>query len=125
MLFTRSSNDKRNSNYGLFSQILLELCNHPLIAMSISCVKYFSSPILNSFFEHCFKVRVLPFIFEVSLLFAVPKQKVTHSRKRMRMATKQLRNIQNITKCSKCGEPKLLHNLCWKCYGEFKKISKA
>lgn len=74
-------------------------------------------------FEKCIN-RLIPFNFECNLLFAVPKQKVTHSRKRMRMATKQLRNLQNITKCPKCGQTKLLHNLCWKCYGDYKKAMK-
>lgn len=69
--------------------------------------------------------NLIPVSLEASILFAVPKQKVTHSRKRMRMATKQLRNLQNVTKCPKCGEPKLLHNLCWKCYGDFKLLSKS
>ena len=83
---------------------------------------HFSS--LFSVFESCLNRCYIPLTFEISLLFAVPKQKVTHSRKRMRMATKQLRNLQNITKCPKCGQPKLLHNLCWKCYGDYKKLVK-
>lgn len=69
-----------------------------------------------------FTVPVLDIDF--SLLLAVPKQKVTHSRKRMRMATKQLRNLQNITKCTACGSPKLMHSLCWTCYGKMKKTEK-
>lgn len=76
-------------------------------------------PSISSVFERCID-RLSLLNFECSLLFAVPKQKVTHSRKRMRMATKQLRNLQNITNCPKCGQSKLLHNLCWKCYGNYK-----
>ncbi len=58
--------------------------------------------------------------FEFNILLATPKQKVTHSRKRLRMTSKGLKNLSNITKCHLCNEPKLLHTLCWACYKKFK-----
>lgn len=91
--------------------------------MSVLGLKYVRNPTFYSFCESIVK-RLIPLKFELSLLFAVPKQKVTHSRKRMRMATKQLQNLQNITNCPRCGHSKLLHNLCWECYGNFKKSIK-
>jgi ribosomal protein L32 len=54
------------------------------------------------------------------LLFAVPKKKVTHSRKRQRQANNGLELKKNITTCPTCGGMKTLHYLCWNC---FKKIA--
>jgi large subunit ribosomal protein L32 len=59
-------------------------------------------------------------LFPASLLFAVPKKRVTHSRKRKRMATKWPRNVWDIEQCPGCGSMKKMHNLCWKCYIRFK-----
>jgi large subunit ribosomal protein L32 len=55
-----------------------------------------------------------------SFLLAVPKQKVTHARKRERMATKWPQNIQNIVRCHTCGSPKFMHHICWMCFKRFK-----
>ncbi|KAJ1504949.1 hypothetical protein HMI54_002431 [Coelomomyces lativittatus] len=49
------------------------------------------------------------------LLWAVPKQRTSHSKKRMRMATKGLKNLHNITVCRVCQGPKLIHHLCPSC----------
>ncbi|KZP31304.1 hypothetical protein FIBSPDRAFT_657080, partial [Athelia psychrophila] len=50
-------------------------------------------------------------------LLAVPKKKVSHSRKSMRSADKGLVDKQNIVNCPACGMPKLSHHLCQECYG--------
>jgi large subunit ribosomal protein L32 len=49
-------------------------------------------------------------------LLAVPKKKVSHSRKAMRAANKGLKDKQNIVNCPACGSPKLAHHLCANCY---------
>lgn len=84
-------------------------------------------PAIEKFESLCGRLisHYIPFDVEFTVLFAVPKQKVSHSRKRIRMASKQLKNLQNISNCSKCGQPKLQHSLCWSCYGDFKKSIKS
>ncbi|GFZ42661.1 hypothetical protein JCM24511_00378 [Saitozyma sp. JCM 24511] len=52
------------------------------------------------------------------ILMAVPKHKVTHSRKSMRSANKGLKNRTNISNCEACGMPKLAHNICPNCYSQ-------
>jgi len=49
-------------------------------------------------------------------LLAVPKKKVSHSRKAMRASGKGLKDKQNIVNCPGCGTPKLAHHLCKNCY---------
>jgi large subunit ribosomal protein L32 len=46
------------------------------------------------------------------LWFAVPKSKVSHSKKRMKLSNKGLKNKMNIMKCQACGSAKLMHHLC-------------
>ncbi|KZW02135.1 hypothetical protein EXIGLDRAFT_829681 [Exidia glandulosa HHB12029] len=53
-----------------------------------------------------------------SIVLAVPKKKVSHSRKAMREANKGLKDKLNIVNCPSCGMPKLAHNLCEHCYRE-------
>ncbi|KAJ7070992.1 ribosomal L32p protein family-domain-containing protein [Mycena amicta] len=50
------------------------------------------------------------------IVLAVPKKKVSHSRKAMREANKGLKDKQNIVNCPGCGAPKLAHHLCPNCY---------
>ena len=52
------------------------------------------------------------------LLWAVPKKRTSHSKKRTRMAHKYLKPIQNYTVCPKCNNLKLLHVLCGYCLKE-------
>lgn len=52
------------------------------------------------------------------ILWAVPKKKTSHSKKRLRMTSKWLKPIHHYTFCSKCGNPKLLHILCGTCFKE-------
>ncbi|KAJ6610038.1 hypothetical protein B0H10DRAFT_2061705 [Mycena sp. CBHHK59/15] len=49
-------------------------------------------------------------------LLAVPKKKVSHSRKSMRSANKGLKDKHNIVNCPGCGAPKLAHHLCNQCF---------
>lgn len=57
-----------------------------------------------------------------SLLLAAPKRRATHQVKRTRQNAPEnrLQNKRNITECPFCGEPKLLHHLCYKCYEKIK-----
>jgi ribosomal protein L32 len=48
-------------------------------------------------------------------LCAVPKKKISHSRKRMRAANKGLQNINHIMVCPGCTQPKLRHHRCQAC----------
>ncbi len=48
-------------------------------------------------------------------LWAVPKKRTSHSRKRKRMTNKYLKPIRNYTVCPKCQNLKLLHVLCGHC----------
>ncbi|ORY29538.1 ribosomal L32p protein family-domain-containing protein [Naematelia encephala] len=59
------------------------------------------------------------------ILLAVPKKKVSHSRKRMRSAIKGLKNKTNFSICPACGEPKLSHNICPSCYSQISRRWKA
>lgn len=59
-----------------------------------------------------------------SILFAVPKKRTTHGKKRRRAATKHLRPMQNITSCSACGQPKLLHHVCAVCFQRYRLLVK-
>ncbi|OAV86834.1 hypothetical protein PTTG_07472 [Puccinia triticina 1-1 BBBD Race 1] len=52
------------------------------------------------------------------LLKAVPKKKVSHSRKRMRSAHKGLQPNLSLGVCPACGEPKRQHFLCLHCYAD-------
>jgi large subunit ribosomal protein L32 len=55
-----------------------------------------------------------------SILRAVPKKKTTHSKTRMRSATKGLKDKFNINNCSACGQPKLANALCGTCFREIR-----
>ncbi|KAG0232685.1 hypothetical protein B0O80DRAFT_447450 [Mortierella sp. GBAus27b] len=51
---------------------------------------------------------------------SVPKSRTSHSKKRMRQATKGLREQKNIVQCPGCGQAKLMHHLCIHCYRDMK-----
>ncbi|KAF9270247.1 hypothetical protein L218DRAFT_914264 [Marasmius fiardii PR-910] len=59
------------------------------------------------------------------ILLAVPKKKVSHSRKAMRAANKGLKDKRNIVNCPGCGSPKLAHHLCPNCYGFLHRMWKS
>ena len=51
-----------------------------------------------------------------SLLRAVPKKKTSHRKKRQRfLAGKALKDVNNLNKCSACGNVKRAHLLCPYC----------
>ncbi|GAB5585795.1 hypothetical protein Unana1_00695 [Umbelopsis nana] len=58
------------------------------------------------------------------ILWAVPKKKTSHSKKRMRASNKGLKQAENITSCPACGNAKLMHHVCRHCYQEIKHRSK-
>ncbi|KAG2120966.1 uncharacterized protein F5147DRAFT_663846 [Suillus discolor] len=55
------------------------------------------------------------------IVLAVPKSKISHSRKSMRSANKGLKDKRNIVNCPACGEPKLAHHACKACYSAIMK----
>ncbi|KZT02754.1 uncharacterized protein LAESUDRAFT_661153 [Laetiporus sulphureus 93-53] len=58
-------------------------------------------------------------------LLAVPKKKVSHSRKSMRSANKGLKDKNNLVHCPGCGSPKLAHHLCPNCYSSMNRAWKV
>lgn len=58
------------------------------------------------------------------ILWAAPKKKTSHSKKRMRASNKGLQQKENIVSCPACGNTKLLHHVCKQCYGEIKQKAK-
>ncbi|KAI0304957.1 hypothetical protein BC826DRAFT_898030, partial [Russula brevipes] len=58
-------------------------------------------------------------------LLAVPKKKVSHSRKAMRSANKGLKDKQNLVHCPGCGSAKLAHHLCPHCYSSINRAWKS
>ncbi|KAM3514367.1 hypothetical protein MY11210_002042 [Beauveria gryllotalpidicola] len=55
------------------------------------------------------------------ILRAVPKNKVSHSRKRMRqLANKGLKDVNSLCQCPGCGAPKRMHRLCQNCLEEMR-----
>ncbi|CAO1638083.1 unnamed protein product [Parajaminaea phylloscopi] len=59
------------------------------------------------------------------LLNAVPKKKVSHSRKSMRSANKGLKDRVDFNHCPACGKPKLTHHICASCFGDIARRQKA
>ncbi|KAL9937864.1 hypothetical protein V8E36_003409 [Tilletia maclaganii] len=59
------------------------------------------------------------------ILRAVPKKKVSHSRKSMRSANKGLKDRVDIVHCPGCGRAKLHHHLCEHCYSSINRRQKA
>ncbi|KAI0068356.1 hypothetical protein BV25DRAFT_1789754, partial [Artomyces pyxidatus] len=58
-------------------------------------------------------------------LLAVPKKKVSHSRKAMRSANKGLKDKLNLVHCPGCGSAKLAHHICPSCYSSINRAWKA
>ncbi|CAM1504015.1 Fc.00g016060.m01.CDS01 [Cosmosporella sp. VM-42] len=57
------------------------------------------------------------------ILRAVPKNKVSHSKKRSRqMAGKALKDVNHLCRCPGCGEIKRTHRLCQTCLEQMKRI---
>ena len=62
-------------------------------------------------------------IWDAVLLWAVPKKRTSHSKKRMRMAHKYLRPKHHYQMCQKCGQLKLQHMLCGHCFRETMRLT--
>lgn len=72
------------------------------------------------------RYRSLGEIFWESICtFATPKQKVTHSAKRRKLSNYHISLKRNISLCQVCGNPKLLHVLCWFCLKKVIKFEKT
>ncbi|KAJ7786356.1 hypothetical protein B0H16DRAFT_28403 [Mycena metata] len=111
----------------------LPLFTRPLLARPLWARPLFST-LFSSPFSTPFAVAAVPAALTASrtgtfpslqslleLLFppfvlAVPKKKVSHSRKSMREANKGLKDKHNIVNCPGCGAPKLAHHLCNHCF---------
>ncbi|KAL1922067.1 mitochondrial 54S ribosomal protein bL32m [Calcarisporiella thermophila] len=53
-------------------------------------------------------------------LWAAPKKKTSHSKKRMRASNKGLHDRTDIVTCPACGRGKRMHHICLYCYREIK-----
>ena len=62
-------------------------------------------------------------IWDNILLWAVPKKRTSHSKKRMRMTHKYLKPKTNYKTCPQCGNLKLPHMLCGHCFKETMKYT--
>jgi large subunit ribosomal protein L32 len=62
-------------------------------------------------------------IWDSILLWAVPKRRTSHSKKRMRMAHKYLKPKHHYQTCPKCGHLKLQHTLCGHCFRETMRLT--
>ncbi|KAJ2559575.1 hypothetical protein EV175_000258 [Coemansia sp. RSA 1933] len=69
-------------------------------------------------------LQLLGDILGQAILRAVPKQRTSHSKKRMRMSNKGLKNRNDIVPCTGCGRPKLIAQLCPTCYRDIKRTLK-
>ncbi|KAG5648024.1 hypothetical protein DXG03_007058 [Asterophora parasitica] len=93
---------------------------------SSSRVALFASSLLPQFRAPAWTTPSLQSLLELipPFLLAVPKSKISHSRKSMRSANKGLKDKQNIVNCPACGSPKLAHHLCQNCYGFLTRLAK-
>ncbi|KAI0002092.1 hypothetical protein BJV77DRAFT_971037, partial [Russula vinacea] len=78
------------------------------LAISSALFPSFSSSIFGS----SWSIPLLPSLRDIipPFLLAVPKKKVSHSRKAMRSANKGLKDKQNLVHCPGCGSVKLAHH---------------
>ncbi|KAJ3787962.1 hypothetical protein GGU11DRAFT_771663 [Lentinula aff. detonsa] len=99
-----------------------------LPALRASLVKPLLSNLLPTFLGGSFKIPSLASLLEElfpRILLAVPKKKVSHSRKAMRAANKGLKDKHNLVHCPGCGGPKLAHHLCPTCYSFLHRMWKS
>ncbi|KAJ7169919.1 hypothetical protein C8R46DRAFT_1090528 [Mycena filopes] len=97
----------------LFTRPLLA---RPLWARPLFSVVLSSSAVPPSRTWAIPSLRSLLDILFPPFVLAVPKSKVSHSRKSMREANKGLKDKHNIVNCPGCGAPKLAHHLCNQCF---------
>lgn len=63
-------------------------------------------------------------LFAHVVFFATPKKKVTHSKKRLRLAHSGLVIKRNIVTCPVCASEKLMHTICWNCFRNIRHANK-
>ncbi|KAJ1680413.1 hypothetical protein EV182_000068 [Spiromyces aspiralis] len=63
-------------------------------------------------------------VLRESILWAAPKQRTSHSKKRMRASNKALKNRKDIVPCPGCGRPKLMAHVCQHCYKDLRRTMK-
>ena len=78
-------------------------------------------PSLMPFLQECDITPGPKTIWDGILLWAVPKRRTSHSKKRMRMAHKYLKPKHHYQTCQQCGNLKLQHMLCSHCFREVMK----
>ncbi|KAN0125221.1 putative 54S ribosomal protein L32, mitochondrial [Russula decolorans] len=81
----------------------------------------------SSIFGSSWSIPLLPSLRDIipPFILAVPKKKVSHSRKAMRSANKGLKDKQNLVHCPGCGSVKLAHHLCPHCYSSINRAWKS
>lgn len=93
-------------------------------SMRTSIPIHTASPVFSSYTRTAASISLITTSLGLGLweaiLRAVPKKKTTHSKTRMRSATKGLKDRTNINNCSACGQPKLSHYICGNCYREIR-----
>ncbi|KAF8932171.1 hypothetical protein CPC16_001476 [Podila verticillata] len=110
----------RNSNIRTFNSATLSLPSTPA---STSTHAHISEDSHSGGIATTALGRIGSYISDLipSIVFAaVPKSKTSHSKKRMRQATKGLKEQKNIVQCPGCGQAKLMHHLCTHCYKDMK-----
>ncbi|KAH9969039.1 hypothetical protein BC827DRAFT_1263475 [Russula dissimulans] len=87
----------------------------------------FFAPYSSIIFGSSWSIPLLPSLRDLipPFLLAVPKKKVSHSRKAMRSANKGLKDKQNVVHCPGCGAAKLAHHLCPNCYSSINRAWKV
>ncbi|KAI9460954.1 hypothetical protein BJY52DRAFT_1117506 [Lactarius psammicola] len=85
------------------------------------------APFPSTVFRTSWSIPFLPSLLDLipPFLLAVPKKKVSHSRKAMRSANKGLKDKQNLVHCPGCGSAKLAHHLCPQCYSSINRAWKS
>ncbi|KAN0135717.1 hypothetical protein V8E53_006608, partial [Lactarius tabidus] len=85
------------------------------------------APFSSAFLQPSWTIPFLPSLRDLipPFLLAVPKKKVSHSRKAMRSANKGLKDKQNVVHCPGCGSAKLAHHLCPLCYSSINRAWKS
>jgi len=103
----------------MLSSKYFSIYNHALISPSTSTpLSIFMQPLWK---ESQRNIGTLFGLAEIlgPILWAVPKKKTSHSKKRMRSANKGLKDKTNIVNCPGCGQKHLIHHLCFNCYKDF------
>mmetsp|Transcript_45692 Transcript_45692/g.103164 ORF Transcript_45692/g.103164 Transcript_45692/m.103164 type:complete len:115 (-) Transcript_45692:334-678(-) len=91
------------------------LCRAPTFARSANCLSPLCRNIATTSLPPLVAIPALSTIGKLwndFILWAVPKSKVTPSRKRMRGYHRTPKQVQGYSMCKECGQPTLRHRLC-------------